>query len=161
MIVIINLFKKNKVLELVAPMTGKSIAINQVPDQVFASGMMGPGVAFDSNESIVYAPCSGKLTLMPSSKHAFGIKAANGAEVLVHIGLDTVNLNGEGFEALAKQDNKVKAGEPMIKFDRAAISAQGYNLITMLIVTNAANYQVNLSDPSSVKGGTTSVMTIK
>lgn len=157
----INLFKKNKVLELVAPMTGNSVAINQVPDQVFASGMMGPGVAFDSEESVVYAPCSGKLTLMPSSKHAFGIKAANGAEVLVHIGLDTVNLNGEGFEALAKQGDKVKAGEPMIKFDRAAISAQGYNLITMLIVTNAADYQVTLSDPSSVKGGTTSVITIK
>ena len=89
--------KKIKSVELVSPVNGKMICLKDVPDKVFASEMMGPGVAFISSDGKVYSPCDGELVTVFPTKHALGIKTNNGAELLLHFGLDTVNLEGEGF----------------------------------------------------------------
>ncbi|WP_203663658.1 PTS glucose transporter subunit IIA [Lacticaseibacillus sp. 53-4] len=158
----LNIFKK-KVTDatLVAPVTGNAVTLSEVPDKVFASGMMGKGLAFNFTGDTVYAPADGKITMMPTTKHAFGITTANGSEILVHIGIDTVNLKGSGFRALAKADDKVHAGDPIIQLDRAAIEKEGYNLITMLLVTNSADLDVTVNDVKEVKAGETAVVSTK
>lgn len=131
-------FKKNTIIEtkLVAPITGKTIDLSQVPDQVFAQKMAGDGIAIDSTGDIVVAPADGELTLVFNTKHAFAITLNNGAELLVHIGIDTVSLNGEGFEQLVNAGTKVKAGTPIIKINRSLILNKGFSLITPVLVTN-------------------------
>lgn len=157
----INIFKKRvKTVTLVAPVDGQSVDLSEVPDKVFASGMMGPGAAFKYDGDTVTAPCAGKITLLPNTKHAFGITADNGAEILVHIGMDTVNLNGKEFEALAAVGDKVKAGDPIIKLDRAALEASGLNLITPVLVTNGSDYDVTIQPFGEVKQGQTAAVQI-
>ncbi|WP_026885887.1 PTS sugar transporter subunit IIA [Clostridium beijerinckii] len=136
-----NFFKKNskdsnKEAKLVAPITGKTIDLSKVPDKVFAEKMAGDGLAIDTTGDIVVAPADGTLTLVFNTKHAFAITLDNGAELLVHIGIDTVSLNGEGFEQLAEAGTKVKAGTPIIKIDRDFILGKGFSLITPVLVTN-------------------------
>ncbi|NYC16994.1 PTS system D-glucosamine-specific IIA component/PTS system glucose-specific IIA component [Clostridium beijerinckii] len=98
--------------------------------------MAGDGLAIDTTGDIVVAPADGTLTLVFNTKHAFAITLDNGAELLVHIGIDTVSLNGEGFEQLAEAGTKVKAGTPIIKIDRDFILEKGFSLITPVLVTN-------------------------
>lgn len=158
----LNIFKKRvKEVNLVAPVDGEAVELSKVPDKVFASGMMGDGIAFDYKGNIVSAPCDGKITTIPDSLHAFGITADNGAEILVHIGMDTVNLQGKGFQKLVNTGDKVKAGTPIIKFDRDTIESEGYNLITPLLVTNSKDYTVEVSTNKSVKAGETIVVSVK
>jgi len=158
----LGIFKKKiKDVDLVAPVDGELKALSTVPDKVFASGMMGDGVAFTYKSETVVSPCDGKITTIPSSLHAFGITADNGAEILVHIGMDTVNLKGEGFEKLVNVGDKVKAGTPIIKFDRKAIETKGYNLITPLLITNSKEYQVEVKGNEDVQAGQTVVATVK
>jgi len=156
----LNIFKREKKIELFAPVSGTFVALTAVPDKVFASGMMGKGIAVNPTSDMVVAPCVGKITLLPDSKHAFGMKTANGAEILVHIGLDTVNLKGEGFEAMTQAGTKVEAGTPIIKFDRELIEQKGYPLITMLLVTNSSDFEVDVSEITEVTAGKTSVVTV-
>lgn len=156
----LKIFKREKKIELVAPIDGNTVALSAVPDKVFASGMMGKGIAVEPAGNVVVAPCAGKLTLLPDSKHAFGMKAVNGAEILVHIGLDTVNLKGSGFEALAHAGDKVDAGTPIIKFDRDFIEQKGYHLVTMLLVTNSSDYDVEIGETTRVTAGKTAIVTV-
>lgn len=129
--------KKKKDVVLYAPVTGKQIALEKVTDKVFASKMMGDGVAFLFEGNQVCAPCDGKLTMIANTLHAFGMELDNGAEVLVHIGLDTVNLNGKGFKKLAEQGVKVKKGTPLIEIDRAVMKEHGIDLTMPMIITSA------------------------
>lgn len=98
--------------------------------------MAGDGLAIDTTGDTVVSPADGTLTLVFNTKHAFAITLDNGAELLVHIGIDTVSLNGEGFEQLAKAGTKVKAGTPIIKIDRDFILGKGFSLVTPVLVTN-------------------------
>lgn len=133
-----NFFKKKSTKEtkLVAPVTGKAIDLSQVPDKVFSQKLAGDGIAIDPTGDIVVAPADGTLTLVFNTKHAFAITLDNGAELLIHIGIDTVSLNGEGFEQLIEAGSKVKAGTPIIKINRDFISSKGFSLITPVLVTN-------------------------
>ncbi|PRR78864.1 PTS sugar transporter subunit IIA [Clostridium vincentii] len=129
-----------KSFELVAPVQGKAIPLSEVPDPVFAEKMAGDGVAIEPAGDLVVAPADGELTLVFKTKHAFALTLDNGAEILVHIGIDTVSLNGEGFEQLAEQGTKVKAGTPIIKIDRQFIKSKGFALITPVLITNTDDF---------------------
>ena len=133
-----KLFTKNKnvTFELVAPISGKLVDITEVPDPVFSQKMMGDGIAIQINEATVVAPCDGEVTLIPDSKHAFGMKNEQGMELLVHIGLETVALAGEGFKSLVDQGAHVAKGTPIIQLNKAFIESKGINLITPLVIIN-------------------------
>ena len=133
-----NFFKKNsnKETKLLAPITGKTIDLSKVPDQVFAEKLAGDGVAIDPTGDVIVAPADGELTLVFKTMHAFAITLANGAELLIHIGIDTVSLNGEGFEQLVEAGTMVKAGTPIIKINKDFILSKGFSLITPVLITN-------------------------
>ena len=121
---------------LVSAVAGKSIPLSEVPDPVFAQKMAGDGIAIDTTGDTIVAPADGELTLVFNTKHAFAMTLENGVELLVHIGIETVSLNGEGFEQLAEQGAKVKAGDPIIKIDREFIKSKGLHLTTPVLITN-------------------------
>lgn len=127
------------ILKFVAPVKGKTLPLSEVPDPVFAQGMVGAGLAIIPEDDVIAAPVDGELTLVFNTKHAFAMTLDNGIELLVHIGLETVTLNGEGFEQLAQAGTKVKAGTPIIKVDRAFIKSKGLPLITPILITNPEN----------------------
>lgn len=139
-----NLFKKKapKKVELVAVVEGTVVALENVSDPIFSQKMMGDGIAIIPNGDVVVAPCDGEITVLPDSRHAFGMKNANGLEILVHVGIDTVNLKGEGFIAEKKVGSKVKAGEPVLRFDKEKIEAQGIDCMTMVIILNHDQYHL-------------------
>lgn len=121
---------------LVAAVSGKAVPLSEVPDPVFAEKMAGDGIAIIAEGNTVVAPADGELTLVFGTKHAFAMTLENGLELLVHIGLETVSLNGEGFEQLVEQGTKIKAGTPIIKFDREFIVSKGLPLHTPILITN-------------------------
>lgn len=128
--------KQNESLNFVTPVNGKVIELSEVPDPVFAQKMAGDGVAIDTTGDIIVAPCDGELSLIFKTKHAFAMTLDNGIEILVHIGIETVSLKGEGFKQLIEQGTKVKAGTPIIKIDRNFIKSKGLSLITPVLITN-------------------------
>lgn len=128
--------KRNSSLSFVAPVTGKTIDLSDIPDPVFAQKMAGDGLGIDSTGDVIVAPCDGDLTLVFKTKHAFAMTLENDIEILVHIGIETVSLNGEGFEQLVEQGTTVKAGTPIIKIDREFIKSKGLSLVTPVLITN-------------------------
>lgn len=133
-------FKKKKNKEIRAFATGKLIAFEGVNDPVFSKKMMGDGFAIIPNDNTIYACADGEISMIFPSNHAFGLTTTDGLELLYHIGIDTVNENGEGFSRHVKEHVKVKAGDKIISFDRDALIAKGYDLTTMLVFTTN-NYQ--------------------
>lgn len=127
-------FKRS--LELLAPVSGKVLELSSVPDEVFATKLVGDGVAIEPTDDIIMSPVDGELLLIFKTNHAFCIRLDNGIEILVHIGIDTVNLKGEFFERLAVEGTKVKAGDPIIKVNRDEVAKKGYSLITPVLITN-------------------------
>lgn len=121
---------------LVAVANGQAIPLSEVPDPVFAGKMAGDGMAILVEGDTIVAPADGELSLVFKTKHAFAMTLENGLELLVHIGVDTVSLNGEGFEQLAEQGTKVKAGTPIIKIDRDFILSKGLSIATPVLITN-------------------------
>lgn len=125
---------------LVSPLSGDVVALENVNDPVFSSGAMGKGLAVKPSEGVVYAPADAEVTIAFETGHAYGLKTASGAELLIHIGIDTVSMNGNGFEKLVAAGDKVKAGIPIAKFDAAKIAEAGLDDTTMIIVTNTADF---------------------
>ena len=125
---------------LVSPLSGDVVALENVNDPVFSSGAMGKGLAVKPSEGVVYAPADAEVTIAFETGHAYGLKTASGAEILIHIGIDTVSMNGNGFEKLVAAGDKVKAGTPIAKFDAAKIAEAGLDDTTMVIVTNTADF---------------------
>lgn len=144
--------KSNK--KILAPIAGKTIKLENVPDPVFAEKMMGDGIAIDTTGDTVVAPCDGTITLIMETGHAFAMTLDNGVELLVHVGLETVTLKGEGFTQLAKAGDKVKAGTPILKIDRDFIKSKGISLITPVIVTNMDSVKnfTPLTDKNVIEG---------
>ena len=128
-------------MKLRACVSGQLIDMSEVKDDMFSQKMMGDGIAIEPSGDTVVAPADGEVTMiMEESLHAIGLRLQNGAELLIHIGIDTVKLNGKGFTALVKAGDKVKAGTPLIRFDQAVISEAGYQNTVIMAVTNSADY---------------------
>ena len=125
---------------LVTPIVGDVVALADVKDPVFSSGAMGQGIAVKPSQGVVYAPADAEVSIAFPTGHAFGLKTTDGAEVLIHVGIDTVSMNGDGFEAKVAQGDKVKAGDVLGTFDSNKIAAAGLDDTTMVIVTNTADY---------------------
>ncbi|MGM0838558.1 MAG: glucose-specific PTS transporter subunit IIBC [Bacillota bacterium] len=124
--------------EIVMPMSGKLLPISEVPDKVFSQKMMGDGFAIEPTEGTVVSPVAGTIVNLFPTKHAIGIETADGREVLVHVGIDTVNLKGRGFESLIEQGDKVEQGQPLLKVDLSIIKSEATSAITPIIFTNLA-----------------------
>ena len=125
---------------IISPIVGSAVALTDVKDPVFSSGAMGQGIAIKPTEGVVYAPADAEVTIAFATGHAYGLKTANGAEILIHVGIDTVSMNGEGFDQKVAQGDKVKAGDVLGTFDAAKIAAAGLEDTTMVIVTNTADF---------------------
>ena len=118
------------------PVKGNVIAREQIPDDTFASGVLGDGVGIEPTDELVVAPFDGTISSVAESQHAVGIEA-NGMEMLIHVGVDTVNMHGDGFTCLVKEGDEVKAGQPLIRFDREKIKAAGYSDTVAVLLTNS------------------------
>lgn len=127
-------FLKKKTSVLLAPVDGLVIALEDVPDPIFSQHQMGDGVAIQSTGDIVYAPADGIVTVTIETKHAFGMCLDNGLHFIVHVGIDTVALQGVGFEMLVKENQRVSAGTPIMKINRELLKDR--NLLTPIVITN-------------------------
>lgn len=160
-----KLFKSKKQEEnivLYAPIDGELIALEEVPDPVFSEKMMGDGIAVKPENGTVVAPVHGEIVQIFPTKHAIGIKTDMGAEVLIHIGLETVNLNGEGFTAHIQEGDKVKPGDKLITFDKAIIEEKAKSAITPLIITNTGDMsEIQVHGQNQVSAGESEVLTVK
>ena len=126
--------------ELMAPLAGSVVALSDVPDPVFGKGIMGPGIAIVPSGDTAYAPGAGVVVAAQPTGHAFGLLLDSGVEVLIHVGLDTVKLKGEGFTVHVAKGDRVAAGSPLVTFDRSVIEAAGYPLITPVVILNAKKF---------------------
>ena len=136
------------VAQISAPVAGEVKALETAQDPAFASGALGKGCVIEPNDNTVRAPFDGEISALFPTKHAIGLTGDNGIEVLIHVGINTVELNGKHFEAFVSQGDHVKAGHKLITFDREAIAKAGYPTSTMVIVTNSNNYDdVTLANP--------------
>src|SRR5699024_5351325 len=126
---------------ILSPTTGEIVPLTSVEDEVFSSETMGQGVAIRPDEGRMYAPVDGTVTSLFRTKHAVGITSDNGAEILIHIGMDTVQLDGEFFETHISQGDIVKAGDRLVEFDIDKIPEAGYSIVTPIIITNTSAYE--------------------
>ena len=124
-----------------SPISGKVIELEKVNDPVFSSGAMGKGIAIEPMDNKVYAPFNGTIEFIAETKHAIGLLSDDGVEVLIHVGMDTVKMQGRGFNVKTSVNSKIKAGDLLLEFDRNAIEKEGYSLITPVVITNADNYE--------------------
>lgn len=147
---------------LVSPLTGKLVALEDVPDPVFSQKMMGEGLAVDPSEGVLVAPIDAEVLQVFPTKHAIGLKTANNTEILMHIGLETVSMNGEGFEAFVKEGDKVKKGDKLITFNLDLIREKAKSTITPIIITNTADMEkIEKTTTASLVKGETSLLTIE
>ncbi|TFH45226.1 PTS fructose transporter subunit IIB [Streptococcus equinus] len=128
-------------IKIFSPLSGELIALSEVEDEVFASGAMGNGIAILPSEGRVVAPADAEVTLLFPTKHAIGLKTIDGAEILIHVGMDTVTLNGKGFESHVSVGDKVQKGQTLLTFDIEEIKKAGLTTVTPIIITNTADYQ--------------------
>lgn len=126
--------------KLRSPIVGEVVALSEVNDPVFSSGVMGQGIAVKPSKGVVYAPADAEIAIAFPTGHAYGLKTDNGSEILIHVGIDTVSLNGEGFEAKVSQGDRVRAGDIIGTFDSEVIAANGLDDTTMVIITNTMDY---------------------
>lgn len=150
--------KKNKPkTNIYAPMDGAIVQLENIPDPVFSQKMMGEGIAIDPSNGNVYAPVDGKVIQLAPTKHAIGILTEDGTEVLIHIGLDTVNLKGEGFTVHVSEEQEVSKGELVIEFDLDFIKQHAPSTITPIVITNSQNsdktYEIT-DETSAIQGDT-------
>ena len=127
-----------------SPISGKVIELEKVNDPVFSSGAMGKGIAIEPMDNKVYAPFNCTIEFIAETKHAIGLLSEDGVEVLIHVGMDTVKMQGRGFNVKTSVNSKIKAGDLLLEFDRNAIEKEGYSLITPVVITNADNYEDNV-----------------
>ena len=143
----LNLFKKKETFK--TPIKGELIAITEVNDQVFSQKMMGDGFAIIPSENTVISPLSGTVDVVFPTKHAIGIKSNTGIEFIIHIGIDTVKLNGEGFTSYVEQGQKISQGEKLVTFDLDLIKSKGYDTSVIVIFPNN-DVKLNLTPTNAV-----------
>ena len=146
---------------LVSPVKGNTVALDQVEDTAFASGILGTGIAVMPEEGIIYAPADGTITALFPTGHAIGMVTDEGAEIVIHVGLDTVNLNGKGFTPLTAAGSQVKKGQELLKFDMDMIQSAGYSILTPVLVSNPTAFSdVIPTDAVHVNPGETLITVI-
>ena len=151
----------NKEIEIYAPLTGEYINIENITDPVFAQKMMGEGFGINPTEGEVVSPIEGKVDNVFPTKHAIGLKADNGLEILVHIGLDTVQLDGQGFEILVSSGDTVQVGDPLLKFDLEYIRNNAKDVISPIIITHSDQTEsIHVKDVKAVIKGETKVVDV-
>lgn len=157
-----NLFKKKQGTQIYAPLSGQVVQLEKVPDPVFSEKMMGEGIAVVPSDATVLAPFDGKVIQVPDTRHAVGLVDNEENEVLIHIGLDTVELKGEGFETKVQTGDEVKIGQPLLELDLDYLQKNAKDMITPIVVTNSANSEKNFTatDETEAKAGETVLMTI-
>ena len=160
-----KLFGKKEVKKeetIVAPLTGKIVSIEEVPDPTFSQKMMGDGIAIEPTEGVVVSPVDGEIVQFFHTKHAIGIQSESGAEILIHVGLETVNMNGEGFEGHVNVGEKVKAGDKLLSFDLDLIKEKAASTVTPIVITNGdAVESLDKRAASEATKGETSLLQIK
>lgn len=124
---------------IASPLSGEVIPMNEVPDDTFPSGVLGSGVAILPSEGKIVAPADATVSMLPASRHAVGLTLDDGTELLIHVGINTVELNGEGFTALVREGDKVNKGQVILTFDPVYLTAQGYSIITPVLVTDGGD----------------------
>jgi sugar PTS system EIIA component len=150
-----------KTIQLMSPIQGTAVDLSTVPDPVFSEKMMGDGLAIQPDEGVVVSPVDGEIMQVFPTKHAVGIRAKNGAEILIHIGLETVSLKGEGFETHVKQGDSVKTGDKLVTFDLEVIREKAKSTITPIIITNTDQAaSLNKLTEGSVARGATPILEV-
>jgi PTS system beta-glucosides-specific IIC component len=144
---------------VIAPVQGKVIPLNEVKDQAFAEGLLGKGVAIEPTKGEVVAPFDGEITAFFPTLHAIGITSSSGLELLIHVGLDTVKLEGKHFQAFVKEGDNVKQGQPLLKFDIAGLQRYGYSTQVPIIVTNTPAYTEDIPTRTQIANQETELIT--
>ncbi|PRX34738.1 PTS system IIA component (Glc family) [Orenia metallireducens] len=158
----LGLFKKKKAVELLAPLTGKVLDISEVPDEVFSQKMVGDGLAIEPTEGVLVSPVEGTIKQIFPTMHAVGIEAKSGAEILMHIGINTVELKGEGFKKFVETGAKVKPGDKLIEFDLDYIKENATSIITPVLITNMdAVKELSVVADSQVTAGSDAVLKVE
>jgi sugar PTS system EIIA component len=140
--------------KLIAPVTGTTMELSEVPDEIFAQKMAGDGLAIASTGDVVVAPADGELSIIFRTNHAFGVLLDNGVEILVHIGIDTIGLQGKGFKRIAEEGQRVRAGDPVIRLNREFILEKGYSLVIPVLITNVENVKcMSINSAVEVEAG--------
>lgn len=151
--------KDGKVL---APVGGEVIPLEKFPDAVFSQGVLGPGCGILPAGDTVVSPFDGTVTQLTDTMHAIGVTSVGGVEILIHVGVDTVEMGGSGFHCLVKQGQKLHTGDPLIQFDRAAIQAAGHSDAVAIIVTNSDEFSsVALKETGAAEAGTLILEAVK
>ncbi len=156
-----QLFSRDKKNVILAQQTGKAIVMAEVPDPVFANKVLGDGIAIIPSSNEVFSPVSGTIVQIAHTLHAIGIESDDGIEVLVHLGIDTVKLNGEGFTCHVEVGQHVTAGDKLMDMDIKSIEAKGYNTISPCIITNLDDVKNLEFKTGNVIGGEATVMMYK
>jgi len=162
---VLNIFKKAKKKQaqtMTAPVNGKIIPLKEVPDPVFAEKMMGEGIAMVPTDGTFVSPVKGEIVQVAPTKHAIGILAEDGSEILIHIGLETVALKGEGFTVAVKPGDKVKTGQLLVDVDLEYLRTHADHIVTPIVITNSmnSNKTYEVTDEKEGRAGETVVMTV-
>jgi PTS system IIA component, Glc family (TC 4.A.1) len=154
-----NIFKKNcKKLLIKAPVDGDIVDIVEVPDEVFAQKLVGDGVAVNPKSDIFVSPVNGVITTVFPTKHAIGIKTLEGIEIMIHVGVDTVKLNGEGFTTFINEGDKVKVGDKLLQINRSVLESKAKSLISPIIITNMGKIKEFKKIIGNVTAGETDII---
>ncbi|MBG9811501.1 PTS glucose transporter subunit IIA [Bacillus endophyticus] len=153
--------KRTREENITAPLTGRIFSLENVPDPVFSQKMMGEGFAIEPTNGEVIAPIDGEIVQLFHTKHAIGLKTENGAEIIIHVGLETVAMEGEGFTAHVKEGSKVKKGDKLLTVDLGKVREKAKSTVTPVVVTNSADSEkISLVATDSVIKGETVCMTV-
>lgn len=155
-----NFLRKKKGIEVIAPMTGRILPLEDVEDPVFAGKMLGDGLAIDPKEGEVLSPIDGTIATIFPTNHAIGLVSKEGVEILIHIGIDTVELEGEGFTRIAQEGASVKKGDLLVEVDLATVKEKGKSTTTPVIITNMDKVERIEFNSGSVEGARSSLFTV-
>lgn len=161
MVVMFGLFKRKKYVDVYSPMDGTLVKIEEVPDPVFAQKMVGDGIAVEPAKGLVVSPVDGTVIQLFPTKHALGIRTKEGLEILIHIGMDTVEMKGDGFESFVSEGDRVKIGDKLITFDIEKVKEK-HPLTSPVIITNGdiVDKIEKVEDSKEVKAGESRVMRV-
>ncbi len=152
-----NFGKKGKNGELLAVVDGDLSPLSKAPDPAFSSLAMGNGVMIKPESNQILAPTNGVITMLFPTKHAFGITTVDGIEILIHLGVDTIQLKGEGFDFKKRKGDKIKNGEMILHMDHDKIEQKGYDSTVMMIITDSNNHEITYLETGKVEAGKTIV----